>query len=138
MVFVGGNRHIVQRRGENKSRHKKSNKHARRLRPICMVMQYNFYRPLNGLVDREKFSRQLKINCMQAHVKLAHDRYFSASVNFFDSSSKICGLSSLMIWQVTNSFFPYLLVRAENPNNRQIKPRCGVLRTHANTSLQGI
>ena len=52
-------------------------------------MQYNLYRPLNSLIDWEKFSRQFKINSMQAHIKLVHNRYFSAGINFFDSFFKI-------------------------------------------------
>ena len=87
-------------------------------------MQYNPYRPLNGLIDREKFSRQLKINCMESHVELAHDWYFGASVNFLNSPSKICRTFFLNYLASDQLFLTILVGAAENPNNRQIKPRC--------------
>src|SRR5688572_9624902 len=103
-----------------------------------MVMQYNLYRTLNGFIDGEKSSRQFKINCMQAHVKLAHHRYFSAGVNFFDGFLKICSpffLNDLAGDQLFFSVFVGASRKSEQPAN-QTPMR--VLRTHSDTPLQGI
>src|SRR6478752_4982274 len=63
--------------------------------PVRIVMQYNCNCPLYGLVNREKFMCQFKIDSMKLHIILTHNRNTFSSLNFFSRTFVTSGLLRL-------------------------------------------